>query len=243
MLAAFDPHRLGGSLMESATEVAEGLWTLEGDPIRFLGLPYHLRTTVVRLDNGSLFVHSPAQVERTLSTVASLGPVAHLVTPNLLHHLFLAEWKRACPEAALHAPPGLRCKRPDLRFDADLGEHPNGAWATVLDQRIVHGSFFMDEVVFFHRESRTLILGDLIENHDPRYLKLWQRRFAHANRMLAPRGSTPLNYRLTFWRRSVARNAVQEILAWGPRGVIVMHGPCVFGSATQFLERAFAWLL
>jgi hypothetical protein len=175
--------------------------------------------------------------------VNSIGSVTHIVSPNKLHHLFLGEWKRAFPEAKLHAPPGLRAKRPDLSFDTELADDSGAAWSAVLEQRVVPGSFFMNEVLFFHRPSRTLLVGDLIENHDPRSLKPWHRALARANGMLAPHGTTPRNYRLTFWRRSEARRTLHEVLLWKPRRVVVMHGPCVEVDAPAFLNHAFRWLL
>ena len=100
----------------------------------------------------------------------------------------------------------------------------------------------MTEVVFFHRATRTVILGDLIENHDPRLMSPVQQVFARFNRMLAPRGETPRNFRLSFVRRSRARDAVERILAWEPRHVILMHGPCVRDSGTAFLRYGLRWL-
>lgn len=229
--------------IERLRELDEGIWTVEGEPISFLTFPYELRSTVVDLGGGSLFVHSPAQLAAAREAVRSLGSVAHLVSPNKLHHLFLGEWKAAFPAATLHAPPGLRAKRPDLRFDADLGDEPAAAWSAVLDQRVVRGSFFMEEVVYLHRPSRTLLVGDLIENHDPRRLGPWHRALARANAMLAPRGATPRNYRLTFWRRSEARRAVRDVLLWEPRRIVPAHGACVEFDAHDFLRRAFRWLL
>jgi hypothetical protein len=49
--------------------------------------------------------------------------------PNALHHLFLAEWTSAYPEARLYASPRLRRKRRDLSFNAELGDAPEPAWA------------------------------------------------------------------------------------------------------------------
>lgn len=224
-------------------QLDEGIWTVDGDPISFLTFPYELRSTVVDLGERSLFVHSPVQLRAAAAAVERLGSVRHLVTPNKLHHLFLGEWKEAYPDAKLYAPPGLRARRPNLPFDGELGDRPDPAWAEVLDQRVVRGSFFMDEVLFFHRPSRTLLLGDLIENHDPRVLGPWHRVLARANAMLAPHGTTPRNYRLSFLRRAEARRTLREVLSWEPRRVVVAHGPCVEDDAPAFLRRAFRWLL
>ena len=238
-----EPGEEGATAIERLRELDAGVWTIDGDPIRFLTFPYELRSTVIDLGDSSLFVHSPVQLSAAADAVASIGRVDHMVTPNKLHHLFLGEWQAAFPEAQLHAPPGLRAKRPDLSFCSDLQEGPPVAWEHVLDQRIVRGSFFMEEVVFFHRRSRTLILGDLIENHDPRVLGPLHRLLARANAMLAPNGTTPRNYRLTFWRRREARWTVEELLSWQPQRVLVMHGPCIEHEPSAFLHRAFRWLL
>lgn len=223
--------------------IDEGIWAIDGHPVRFLTFPYSLRSIVVDLGGGELFVHSPVQLAAARDAVDARGVVRHLVSPNKLHHLFLGQWKAAYPNAALYAPPGLRARRPDLSFDADLADRPARAWAHMLDQVVVRGSFFMDEVLFFHRQSRSLLVGDLIENHDPQTLDRWHRILARANAMLAPHGKTPRNFRLTFWRRNEARQAIRQVLCWEPRRVLVMHGPLIENDAVAFLRRAFAWLL
>ena len=120
----------------------------------FHGFPYSTRMAVIRLSDGSLFVWSPIAISDHICTsVGALGPVRHLVSPNALHHLFLADWKSAFPAARVYASPRLRRKRKDLAFDADLGDAPYPDWAPDIDQVVMHGSFALTEVVFFHRSS------------------------------------------------------------------------------------------
>ena len=131
---------------------------------------------VVRLSDGDLFVWSPIPLSPPMRReVDKLGPVRHLVAPNLLHHLFLAEWKSAYPEARLYAAPGLRRRRGDLTFDCDLVDTPNPRWAADLDQVLMRGSVAMTEVVFFHHRSRTVIFADLIQNLPNDWFKGWRR--------------------------------------------------------------------
>lgn len=224
----------------TARPLADELWTFDGEPIRFLGFPYALRMTVIRLGDGSLLLHSPIQHSAALQReLNELGEIRFIVTPNKLHHLFVGHWLEHCPKARAYAPPGLPKRRPDLRFAGLLGDEPEPAWEAELDQCLFSGSWFMDEVVFFHRSSRSLLLGDLIENHDPARFTRLQRFVARLNRMY---GSTPINYRLTFWRRAPARRALQRMLAWKPQRVIVMHGPIIEHDAERLLEREFSWL-
>ena len=121
----------GGFTVERAVaRVRTGNLGLEGPIIPFyFGFPYPTRMVVVRLSDGDLFVWSPIPLSPPMRReVDKLGPVRHLVAPNLLHHLFLAEWKSAYPEARLYAAPGLRRRRGDLTFDCDLADTPNPRW-------------------------------------------------------------------------------------------------------------------
>lgn len=240
-----DDHRVA-----ALVEIDDGIWTLDGGTIPFYAPPipvrftYAQRAVVVRLPDGSLFVDSPIALDDGIRVeLARLGPVRCLVSPNKLHHLFMGQWARAYPDADLYASPGLAKKRPDLRFDAVLGDAAPAPWAECIEQRVVRGSVFMEEVVFFHRPSRTLVLGDLIENHDPRLLGPVQRFWARCNGMLAPNGSTPRNYRLSFVRRDQTRKCLERVLAWEPRRVVVLHGPCVLTDPGPFLEHGFHWAL
>jgi hypothetical protein len=61
--------------------------------------------------------------------------------------------------------------------------------------------------------------------------------------MLAPNGTTPRNYRWTFFGRKRVRQDLQEIMSWDVKRVIVNHGPIVEVGAQGFLRNAFQWAL
>jgi hypothetical protein len=52
-----------------------------------------------------------------------------------------------------------------LPFAGILGEVPPHDWADDLDQLVFTGNCFVDEVFFFHLNSHTVIMADLIQNH------------------------------------------------------------------------------
>lgn len=221
--------------------IAPDLWIVDGPVVPWF-VPFPTRMTLARLPGG-LFVHSPIALTPALRrAVEALGTPRWLVSPNKLHHLFWADWQRAWPQAQSFAPPGLAPKRADLAFDGELRDQPEAAWAPAIDQLVFRGSRVLDEVVFFHRASRTLVLGDLVENFDPRTLAWRHRCLARLGGVLAPDGGTPLDYRLSFLgRRHQARAAWQRIAAWAPQRVLMCHGVPVMHDAMGFLERAFAW--
>jgi len=222
------------------TRLDENLWTMEGGPISFLGFPYMLRMVLIRLGEGSLWIHSPIKISPKLcESVDEIGPVRCLVSPNRYHHLFLQEWATEYPDAKLFGTADLLRKRRDIPFAGALCNQPEAAWAEDIDQCRFSGSFFWNEIVFFHRSTGTVIFGDLIENHDPARFSLLRRKFARVNGMF---GSTPKNLRITFYDRARARQSFRRILDWKPQRVVVMHGPIVDHDAEQFLRRAFAWV-
>jgi hypothetical protein len=227
-------------------QIAEALWIYEGSTVLFYGFPFPTRMSVIRLPGDRLWIHSPEKLNDKLQqALSALGEVSYLISPNKLHHLFLAEWLEAYPSAKSYAAPGLKEKRPDLRFDGDLREAAEPAWGNEIAQTLFRGSLAMEEAVFFHKASHTLLLTDLIENFDPSTLKGWQRSLARFAGILAPHGKTPIDWRMTFHLgdKESARKALRTMLAWEPENIILSHGRCIYGNATAFLAESFFWLM
>ena len=161
---------------------------------------------VARLSDGSTWIWSPVKLTRKLENeVEAIGPVRHIVSPNKIHHLFLKEWADRWPEARLYAPPGLASKKSDLHFDAELGDEADSAWATDIDQVIFRGSLALEEVVFFHRQSRTAIICDLIQRHLESKTRGWKGMLMRIDGLVGEHGSTPREWRTSFLRRRPAR--------------------------------------
>lgn len=222
--------------------IAEEIWIAEGGTVPFLGMPYSTRMTLVRLRDGALWVCSPIALDAQLDRdVAALGPVRFIVAPNKLHHLFLHDWAKRFPEARLYAAPGLARKRRDLSFHAELGDEPEPEWAGQIDQ-VVFRSLALDEVVFFHRASGSLIVTDLIQKFEPDELSALQRAVMRLDGLVGPDGSTPREWRLTFWNRGAARAALQRALAWDAERIVIAHGTWVRSDGREALRRSLRWL-
>ena len=105
----------------------------------------------------------------------------------------------------------------------------------------------MEEVVFFHRASRTAILADLSENLSEDFLARhwspWRRRLARLWRITEPWGWAPLEWRLSFTDRRRARRAAERIIAWDAEKVVVAHGPLQTEDGRAYLERALSWIV
>ena len=225
------------------TEFGRDIWIADGSYVSVAGFHYPTRMAVIRFLDGSVFVWSPIRITESLRTaVDAIGEVRHIVAPNSLHHLFLPEWKRIYPEARLYAPPGLRKKRTDIGFDADLGDTPSPDWSGEIDQVLMRGNLITTEAVFFHASSGTVLFADLLQQIPPQLLSGWRAVVAKLDRMTAPEPSVPRKFRIAFISRRPAREAFARILAWPAEKVLMAHGTPVVANAPEFLRRSFKWL-
>ena len=219
------------------------IWIADGTQIVIVGFHYPTRMAVIKLSDGHLFVWSPIQLTETLrAEVDALGEVRHIIAPNSLHHLFLPEWKSAYPGAKVYAPPGLRKKRADIVFDADLGNAPSPDWASEIDQVLVRGNLITTEVVFFHVRSGTVLFTDLIQQFPAGSFSGWRAVVAKLDLMVGPEPSVPRKFRIAFTDRRAARHSLERIFAWPAEKVLMAHGIPVEQDARGYLRRGFGWL-
>jgi pimeloyl-ACP methyl ester carboxylesterase len=240
-------HRATYPPLDVPKPFAEGVWIVDSGPINAMGLTLPVRMTIFRLNNGDLLLHSPTPYSAELAkAVEALGRVRHLVAPNIAHWTFLADWQRAYPDATTWAAPGLQdraqVRASSVRFDAELGETAPVEWADTLDQGVVPGGAGFNEVWFFHRQTKTLVLVDLIENLDPDKLPPVARLLMQAS--AATDGTTARYLRLPVRLGGAdAKKAVQAIVALEPDRVIFAHGRPFESNGAAQLKRAFDWLI
>jgi hypothetical protein len=120
--------------------------------------------TVVRLTDGSLALISPVPIDDVLAgELGALGPVSHLIAPNLFHHLHLGPASKRYPEARLLGPPALAKKKRGMTFappDVDNVAPFQG----VLTATTIEGAPRASETVWYHIPSRTLVVTELVFN-------------------------------------------------------------------------------
>ncbi|MDF0603503.1 DUF4336 domain-containing protein [Psychromarinibacter sp. C21-152] len=233
--------------LDELKPVGDGIWVVDGPTIRFYGVPFPTRMTVVRLADGAVWVHSPIRLSEALAeAVAALGPVAHLVAPNQIHYAYLPDWSRRFPGASVWAAPGVaeRAADHDVAFPEARALDGAEPWPGEIDCLVVGGSAVHHEAVFFHRASRTLILTDLIENFEPARVPWWFAPVAWLAGIKDPDGAMPRDMRWTFRKgRAELRAAVETMIGWGPEKVIVAHGRWYERDGVAELRRAFRFVL
>ena len=222
-------------------QLAPDLWVAQG-PQRFWGLEVGSRMTVMRLYDGGLVLHATRELTPALrAELDALGPVRHAIAPNRFHHLHAGEVATHYPGSTLWIADGVQGKRPDLRFDHVLTDEAPPAWAGQIDQRYFRGRPMENEVVFLHRDSRTLIFCDLAMNFGPRAplgTRMWMTLMGGQGEF-RPTRLDPLLIR----DRALARASLAWILDQDFDRVVISHGEVLETGGKEALRRGYAWLL
>jgi hypothetical protein len=98
----------------------------------------------------------------------------------------------------------------------------------------------LEEVVFLHRPSRTLLLTDLAF-HPTEASRPGLRFWCRINRVQHGFGPT-LMLRLFVRDRAALRASLDRVLAWDFDRVSVTHGEVLETGGREALRRAWAWL-
>ena len=245
MVGSYDAYQP----LNTPIEIGADIWIVNGPVLQWgygipLKWPFPTRMTIVRLPDGGLWLHSPTHPDEDLiGQIDALGPVRHLVSPNLIHHVSIGAWAKRFPEAKVWASPGVR-GRSDVAFTDDLADLPPEDWAHAIDQRIARGSRILEEAIFFHNASKTLILTDLIENFEDERLHGWLARMMYRLiGVMAPNGRAPRDLRATF---SGHHDQLKPVVDWmiecAPDKVVIAHGKWFEEDGTAVIRRAFSWV-
>ncbi len=213
--------------------IAEDIWAQHVDH-RYVGLAVGTRMTVVRLADG-LFVHSPVPLASVRGEIDALGEVRHVVCPSLYHHVFAGEWAAAYPNANLLGPAALHKKRRDLAFSGTLDRD----WGGELVPFPIEGTL-LQETVFLHPKSRTLVSSDLVENF-PAMDDFFTRQYLKLNGILGKPG-WPRVLRVAYRDKAKAKACIARILEQDFDRLVIAHGELIETGAKDAIRETFAFL-
>jgi hypothetical protein len=225
--------------MSALTPFADGIWTVSA-PQSMMGLHLGSRMTVVRLSGGGLLLHSPVPIDDALArSIDALGPVEHVVAPNLFHHLHAGAALSRWPGARSYAPEGLGKKRPDLRIDARFSEDAPLPFAGELEPLTIRGCQ-LGETVLFHGRTGTVISSDLSENFKTMD-HLPTRLYLKASGVYGKPGWSRL-LRFVYDDRKAARESIDRLLRWDFDRAVIAHGEPFTAGAKAAIVQTFEWL-
>jgi hypothetical protein len=221
------------------TKIIDGIWGYEQELKLPLGMRLPSRTTIVRLADGGLVMHSPLDFDaETAEAIDDLGEVKSIVAPSCVHYLFLAAATKRWPRARVLGAPGLEEKGParGVAFDPLPHDGVVDGLGDDLVVRRIDGVPYMTEHVFLHRPSASLLVTDLVFNLHR--CSSWGMRL-----YLRCMGAWEQTAQSKIWRlftkdRSSAAESARAVLAWDFDRVVVAHGDVVTDNAHATLERA-----
>jgi hypothetical protein len=228
----------------SLQSFADNIWTAR-QPLRFLGLRVGTRMTIVRLDDGRLIVISPIQLNPELiQQINAIGTVAYMIAPNRYHHLFAEGFQQQYPQAEFWAAIGLREKRPDLPIQKVITAESGDIAGTLFYQQFrginVPGVGAVDplnEVVFFHAPSRTLIITDIAFHFDAEMP--WETRLAGKLIGSYAKLKPSLLEKWAMRDRAAVARSMQAVLNWDFDRVIVAHGKLIESNGKAMLKSGY----
>lgn len=224
--------------MQVLTElVPKRIWASER-PVWFSGVRLRARTSVLRLDDGRLLVHSPAPPSEGLAKqMAELGEVSWLVIPNCFHHLGTPAAAAAFPAAKVVGPSSAAAKNPALRIDVDLHAPTFAAAVPELAVIRLEGVPFLDETLLYHRPTETLFGADVVLHADEK--DHWTWRFGARITGCFKRPSVPPDVRKKVVDKEAAARSLRAVQALPIQRLVVAHGDVIEEAPlTQLLE---AW--
>ncbi len=211
------------------TSLGENIWLLTY-PMKKLGVDMKRNCTVIRLDAGELVIHSTAPfTPEDVAAITALGRPAWLVDAMLHHDTFAKEGRAAFPAAIYLAPPGFE-ELVDFPVQPILPAPP--AWGAEFEALAIEGIPSLEEYVFFHRTSGTLITADLVFNFgydEPAWsefvLKLAVGSEHH------PGMSRP--FKGAIKDKAAFEASMAAMLAWDFERVIVGHGEPILSGGKE----------
>ena len=217
-------------------KIGEQIWAHE-DAMTLAGLQLGLRMTIVKLQDGRLWLHSPTKLSPELKqSIDELGEVAFIVGAGNGNNIWLSTWENAYPDAELYVSDGIpgkvQLKNPKL-----ISAAKREIWPADFLQATMPEVPLLDETVFLHQPSKSLIVTDMIQHHDDHPPQKLSARIAKSlfgllgfkGKCLAP----PLKMGPVRKNKAAFSTFVEQVKSWDFEQIIVTHGAVIDKDAKQ----------
>ncbi|KAJ3780921.1 hypothetical protein GGU10DRAFT_126799 [Lentinula aff. detonsa] len=233
-------------------EVTSGVWTFSRPFGRGpLGLlPWGGRSTAVKLHNGDVFVlASTPLTEDTKSAIDALGTLKWIIAADIVHHLFIGQYKKEYPEAKVIGVEGLREKKEknkeSLMIDGEYGVDPPETLYGFEDEikACYFSGFANKDVAFLHVATKTLIVADLLFNlpGTEQYSKSKASPKVPIIGKLNPESSMHKRLLWTIGKdKDAMRRDAKIVSGWDFERIIMCHGDVIETGGKRAWEEAYS---
>lgn len=191
-------------------------------------------STAIRTSRGVILIGPGDQLKKHEVELETLGRVTDIVAPNLYHHESIHLAQQIFPQATVWGVEGFKKKRPDVPWDKVLN---SDSW-NYSDEIQVHEiqGHKMNEVVFFHLKSKTLVVTDLFFNlTKPEGVGAWLILTMFGTYKKFAISSLYMKYVSDL---TAFKNSLRKIANWDFQTIVMSHGEPVTQDARFHFERA-----
>ena len=217
-------------------KVDNNIWVVEKD-FRFSGTDFGNRMTIIRLPSGRLVLHSPVVFSyELLQAVNEIGEVGIIITPNNFHGLYAADWCEEFPQAQYYS-----AHKKDTGEARDLSlllNENKQEMESAIEVMKIDGIPKLNEFVFYHKESATLVLTDLAFNFNEK-ISLWSKVFFKLNDCYNKFGPSRLMKSLVDSPDDLY-HSIERMQDFEFDRIIVSHGDLVEVNAREKFDSAFS---
>jgi hypothetical protein len=224
----------GSFLSKMMKQLADNLW-VKVYPLALMGTLLGRTVTIIRVSSGRLVLHSMAPFSpNDVEQIRACGEPSWLVEAMMLHDTYARQGRDVFREVPFLAPKGFDqvvnfATQPLLPAPAE--------WSGELEVFPLAGLPTLQEHVFLHIPSRTLIVADLVFNFDPEETG-WNYFFHHYLAGIKRYPGLSRVFRLYIRDRSAFCTSMAPVLAADFDRIIVGHGRIVERGGKALLRRA-----
>ena len=228
--------------------VGPDIWQADGDFVYFHNYPYPIRMFLVRLTNGHYLINTPVQPDKDLvneiKTKIKSMKVLYIISGSKHHNNFLESWSALFPEARLGGPLDLIDKMQkderNLKFTYVLDNKNTLPWNDDLAHLHIEGCRICEEVFFYHKKSKSLVIADLIQNHrlEALYTEQVQKRKEKGKSIKYLQGCPEEhkdNYSSTDAKKKLLE-LLKQVLQWDFDKILITHGNQITEDAKEYYE-------
>lgn len=232
------------------TRINDWVWAAER-PFVWNTIDVGGRSAICKLADGNWFIHSPVNGSDDLvDAIDKLGGlVTVIVAPNFEHLKYTPQWHSLFPNAVVLGCPGLAKLKPSYPVQGEV----SGAGHPIIDDSFdtlffdcevnpFNSKPFFNEVIFFHKKSKTLLCTDIYWNYpsgripsfgvpgDPVSTSLGTKLWKFGMDKVYWPFYQKYMVGLEGERRTKYNAAVSKLLSWEIETIVPCHGDIVVGK-------------
>ncbi|KAJ7636971.1 hypothetical protein FB45DRAFT_452762 [Roridomyces roridus] len=225
-------------------EVTSSITTFSKPFARYGFVPFGGRTTAIRLSTGDVWVLASTPLTKdTKEAIDKMGPVKWIMAGDMVHYMYLAQFKEEYPEAKVIGVEKMKSEGVELAGAYGV-DAPDTKYGFEDEIRAVYFSGFKNkDVAWFHVESKTLVVADLMFNlpANEQYSKSKSNPRLPIFGSLTPWGGIHKHF---VWGlgedKAAMKRDAQTVLEWGPERIIMCHGDVIETDGTKAWATAYS---